>query len=524
MSKVVSPREAVSHIKDGDMISINGMMYVGQSELFYRALEERYLETGRPKGLALYGICGLGPLTKDKSADLANRLAHKGLVGKIICSHFGTFFEFNDMIQNDEIEAYLMTQGSMVQNMHSAARRLPGAFTKIGVKTFVDKRYGGGSLNGISTDELSDVMTIDGEEYLYYKTVYPDVCVVRGTTADLNGNITCEKEATIFDPLVNAQATKNNGGIVIVQVERLHGSYADPRMVKIPGRLVDFIIVDPDQRQMNTGTYNCYYSGEKRAPKKAVLDSMQALIESKDNPQNKRPVGDRVIARRAALEIKKGDIVNLGLGIPMNVGLELSTMNRLGIDDFHFTVEIGTFGGVPAGDAFFGASVNADMIFNQWEQFEFYEGGGIDITFVGAMQVSAAGDVNVVGVGGRIKGVGGFNWVTQMADRVTFCTKFLSGSGYEETEDGLKPYDRGVCKFIPEADYISFNSEISRKNKQRVIYITERCVFERTDYGLMLTEISPYVDLEKDILDHLAFKPKISNDLKVMDDICFQIE
>lgn len=524
MSKVVSPKEAVSHIKDGDMISLNGMMYVGQSELFYKALETRYLETGCPKGLTLYGVCGLGPLIKGDAPDLANRLAHKGLIDKIICSHFGTFFGFADMIHNDEIEAYLMTQGSMVQNLHSAARRLPGAFTKIGVKTFVDKRYGGGALNKISKDVLGDIMTIDGEEYLYYKTIYPDVCVVRGTTADLNGNITCEKEATLFDPLVNAQAAKNNGGIVIVQVERLNGSYADPRMVKIPGRLVDYIIVDPEQRQMNTGKYNCYYSGEERSPKQAVLDSMQALIESKDNPENRRPVGDRIIARRAALEIKKGDIVNLGLGIPMNVGLELSTMDRLGIDDFHFTVEIGTFGGVPAGDAFFGASVNSDMVFNQWEQFEFYEGGGINITFVGAMQVSAAGDVNVVGVGDHIKGVGGFNWVTQMADRVTFCTKFLSGSGYKETEDGLVPYDRGVCKFLPEADYISFNSEVSKKNRQRVIYVTERCVFERTDDGLMLIEISPYVDLQKDILSHLAFRPKISENLKVMDDICFTLK
>ena len=209
----------------------------------------------------------------------------------------------------------------MVQMLHSAARKMPRAITKIGIKTFVDPRQGGGCLNKISKDKLVDVVTLDGEEYLSYKTIYPDVCVVRGTTADLNGNVTCEKEATLFDPLVNAQAVKNNGGIVIVQVERLSGSYADPKMVKIPGRLIDYIIVDPDQKQMNTGKYNPYYTGETRATKQAVLDSMKDLIESTDNPENKRSIGDRIIARRAALEIKKGDIVNLGLGIPMNVGV-----------------------------------------------------------------------------------------------------------------------------------------------------------------------------------------------------------
>ena len=522
MSKVVSAKEAVSHIKEGSVVAVNGMLYVGQSEPFYRALEKRYLETGAPKDLTLYGVLGLGhALTQGTPPDLANRLAHNGLLKKIICSHYGSLYEFYDMINGDEIEAYLISQGSMAQMMHSAARRVPRSITKIGVNTFVDPRQGGGKLNNISKDDIHELITIDGEEYLSYKTIYPDVCVIRGTTADINGNVTFEKEASIYDPLVFAQAAKNNGGIVIVQVERLSGSYADPKLVKVPGRLIDYIIVDPDQRQMNTGTYNPTYSGELRAPRQTVRRAMKALIES---PENKRSIGDRIIARRAALEIEKGDVVNLGLGIPMNVGLELSTMDRLSFDDFHFTVEVGSFGGVPAGHAFFGASINTDMLFNQWEQFEFYEGGGIDITFVGAMQISAAGDVNVTGVKKNIKGVGGFNWVTQMADRVTFCTRFMRGSGYEETENGLVPYDKGQCKFINEVDYISFSSEVAQKNRQHVIYITERCVFERTDEGLTIIEISPYVDLEKDILAHLSFTPQISENLKIMDDICFKVK
>ena len=522
MKKVVSAEEAVSHIKDGSVIAVNGMLYVGQSEPFYKALEKRYLETGAPKNLTLYGVLGLGhALTKGSAPDLANRLTHDGLVKKIICSHYGSLYEFFDKINSDKIEAYLISQGSMAQILHSAARRIPRAFTKIGVNTFLDPRQGGGKLNNISKDEINELITIDGEEYLSYKTIYPDVCVVRGTTADINGNVTFEKEASIYDPLVYAQAVKNNGGIVIVQVERLSGCYADPKLVKIPGRLIDYIIVDPYQRQMNTGKYNPTYTGELRAPKQAVLKTMKELIES---PENKRATGDRIIARRAALEIKKGDVINLGLGIPMNVGLELSTMNRLSFDDFHFTVEVGSFGGVPAGHAFFGASINTDMLFNQWEQFEFYEGGGIDITFVGAMQVGAAGDVNVTGVKKSIKGVGGFNWVTQMADRVTFCTRFMRGSGYTETESGLEPFDKGECKFTNKIDYISFSSKEAKKNQQHVIYVTERCVFERADDGLKIIEISPYVDLEKDILAHLDFKPEISKELKVMEDICFNVK
>lgn len=521
MSKVVSAEEAVSHIKDGAIIAINGMLYLGQSKPFYEALEARYLTTGSPKGLTIYGALGLGHTQATGTPpDLVNRLAHKGLVAKIIDSHFGSFVEFNDLIENNEIEAYIATQGILAENLHCAARKAPGVITPIGLKTFVDPRYGGGALNESSKDELCEIMTIDGEEYLFFRTIYPDVCVVRGTTADLNGNVTCEKEATLFDPLVHVQAVKNSGGLVIVQVERLSGGYADPKLVKIPGKLIDYIIVDPKQKQMNIGEYNPYYTGEVRASKESILESMKSLI---DSLETRRPAGDRIIVRRAALEIRKGDIVNLGLGIPMNVGVELTTMNRLSLDDFSFTVEVGTFGGVPAGDAYFGASVNTDMIFNQWEQFEFYQGGGINITFVGAMQVSASGHVNVVGVGSKIKGVGGFNYVTQMADRVTFCTKFLSGSGYNKTESGLKPYDKGVCKFADKVDYISFNSEIACKNKQYVIYVTERCVFELTPEGLMLTEISPYVDLEKDILAHMNFKPIISKDLKKMDDVCFLV-
>jgi len=294
-------------------------------------------------------------------------------------------------------------------------------------------------------------------------------------------------------------------------------------MVKIPGRLVDYIIVHPGQMQIVGVQYNPYYSGEMRASRQSILDSMQALIESKDHPEFKRPPGDRVITRRAALEIQKDDIINLGLGMPMNVGVELTTMPGLTLDDFTFSVEIGQFGGVPAGDALFGASVNADMLFNQWEQFEFYEGGGISVTFVGAMQVDRKGNVNVVGVNGNFKGVGGFNYVTQNADRVVFCTRLLTGSGYTRTDDGsFVLNDRGAHKFVEEVECISLNADVSIENKQKVLYVTERCVFELTPGGLMLTEVSPYADLEKDVLAHMDFRPLISENLKKMDDICFR--
>jgi len=520
MAKVVSVEEAVSHIQNGDLLAVNGMMWVGGSKQFYRALEARFLETGSPKDLTLFSSCGIGhTMASGTTPELANRLAHPGMVKKIITSHVQSFVDFLPMISANQIEAYIISQGTISEMFHSAARRSVGTFTKIGLKTHADPRYQGGSLNEISKDKICELVNFGGEEYLFYKNIYPNVCLIRGTTADAGGNITFEHEAAIYDPLATVQAVKNNGGIVIVQVERVNGGYANPQLVKIPGRLVDYVYVDSEQMQTANVVYNGIYSGEIRAP----MDTIDSSITADTKSASDRPLAVRTITRRAALEIKKGNIVNLGIGMATSIGLDACEMNVIKPDDITFTIELGLFGGVPAGSASFGATLNPDAIYDQAAQFEYYEGGGLDITFVGALEVDQHGNVNVIQSGKKAIGVGGFNYVTATPKTVVYCTKFMSKSGYTKNEDGwFVPYNGGFQKVVKDVEYINFNGEIATTNKQRALYITERCVFELIGGELVLTEVSPFVDLQKDVLDLLPFQPKISEHLKKMPDICFE--
>lgn len=519
MAKVVSVEEAVSHIREGDILAVNGMMWVGGGRPFYKALEDRFRNTGSPRNLTLFSSCGIGhTMAAGTPPELANRLAHPGMVKKIITSHVQSFVEFLPRIRDNQIEAYIIPQGTIAEMLHSAARRTAGTFTKIGLKTHADPRYQCGALNEASKDKLCELVTFDGEEYLFYRNIYPDVCLIRGTTADANGNLTFEHEAAIYDPLATVQAVKNNGGVVIAQVERLNGGFATPQLVKVPGRLVDYIYVDSEQMQTANVVYNGIYSGEIRAPMHAIDSSITEDTKSASD----RPAAVRVITRRAALEIKKGDIINLGIGIATSIGLDACEMNLIKLDDITFTIELGLFGGIPAGSASFGATLNPDAIYDQAAQFEFYEGGGLDKTFVGALEVDRHGNVNVIQSGKKAIGVGGFNYVTATPKAVIYCTKFMSQSGYKRTEDGsFVPFDGGFRKIVDEVEYINFNGEVAAKNKQRALYITERCVFELMDGELVLTEISPFVDLEKDVLSLLPFRPKISEQLKKMPEICF---
>ena len=520
MAKIVSAQQAVSSIKDGDTIAVNGMMWVGGSKMFYRALENRFLETKSPANLTLFSSCGIGhTMASGTTPELANRLAHPGMVKKIVTSHIQSFVDFLPMIGDNQIEAYIIPQGTIAEMFHSAARRSVGTFTKIGLKTHADPRYQCGALNEVSKDKLCELVTFDGEEYLFYKNIYPDVCLIRGTTADVNGNITFEHEAAVYDPFATVQAVKNNGGIVIVQVERLNGGFASPQLVKIPGRLVDYIYVDPEQMQTANVVYNGIYSGEIRAP----LDAIDSSITADTQSASARPSAVRVITRRAAMELKKGNIVNLGIGMASSIGLDACEMNLIELSDVTFTIELGLFGGVPAGSASFGATLNPDAIYDQASQFEFYEGGGLDIAFVGALEVDQHGNVNVIQSGKKAIGVGGFNYVTATPKTVVFCTKFMSRSSYNKSEGSrFVPVNDGFKKIVNEVEYINFNSEIAAKNKQRVLYVTERCVFELLDGELVLTEVSPFVDVQKDILDLLPFQPKVSGHLKKMPNLCFE--
>ena len=361
---------------------------------------------------------------------------------------------------------------------------------------------------------------VDGEEYLFYRTVRPDVCVLRGTTADPEGNITLEKEVNVSDSLALAMAVHNNGGLVMVQVERLSAQHASPKDVRIPGALVDAIWLSPNQCQTNHPGYNPYYSGELRAPEDMVARMCEDNLRRERLPGKPLTAAERIIARRAALELKDSFLVNLGIGTPM---LAASEARQMGILDrrHHISIETGVMGGIPAPDAF-GAVVNADAIYDQAAQFDFYEGGGLDATFVGAMEIDRQGNVNVSRKGDILVGLGGFNHVTFAAKKVVVCSKFRRGSGYAGENGRIQVVDGTGDKFVQEVEYISMNAPYYRSLGKRIVYVTERAVFELGENGLILTEIAPGLHPYFSVQALMPFPVQVSERLRPMPDICFR--
>lgn len=512
---VVSADEAVKHIKSGANIAINGFGGIGYPDSLSAALEKRFLETGEPTGLSLWYAAGQGGRGTHLFSD---RLAHEGLLRRVVGGHWDAVKELMALAAQNKIEAYNLPQGVISHLFRAAAGRKPAIITEIGLKTFIDPRMDGGKLNPLAKEDLVRVIEIDGKEYLMYKTPKLDACFIRGTTADPAGNITLEKEAAFLDVLTIAQATKANGGVVICQVERLSAAKAHPKMVKVPGVLVDFIVVAPDQKQTRIESHNPAYSGEIVLPRELVLEHNKKLEEMSAGITAERKLEDWAIARRAALELKPAAVVNLGIGIPSLIGAvaeQEAVSNQIVL-----TVESGTIGGVPAGGASFGAAMNPDVIYDQPAQFDFYDGGGLDVTFVGAAQIDKEGNVNVSKIGSRIIGVGGFINITQTAKKVVYCTTFTGGKGLKLAfEDGrLKIVSDGeIIKFTDKVSQVSFSGEYARDTRQEVIYVTERCVFRLTRAGLMLTEVAPGIDIEKDILAKMKFRPLVAENLQVMD-------
>jgi propionate CoA-transferase len=507
-------------VRDGDVLAFNAMGWLGNPEIFHKALEKRFLDEGKPRGLTLYCSCGFGGR---ELPELANRLAHKGLVSRLIVGHFDSMRGFFPAIKANEVEAYNLPQGFLSHNLHEAARHSPGFFTTIGLHTSVDPRLEGPGLNSASREEFIRVVEVEGREQLFVKTIFPSVCVIRATTADVKGNITFEKEALTLDALALAQAVKNNGGRVIVQVERISDSHANPQAVLIPCQFVDAVYRNPDQMQTGSECYNALYSGEHRAPWLQVSEYMKQLLAKGTEMSVKRLDADRVIARRAAMEIRRDDVVNLGIGIPTSIGLELDDMKLLTPEEMTFSVELGMMGGIPAGEIAFGAVINADAIYDQNSQFEYYEGGGLDVSFVGALEFDRLGNINVLRIGDKIFGLGGFNYVTQTPKRLVVCSKFMLGSGCARKDGAWRLKDGKEPKLVEKVEHISFNGPEAHRSGQQVTYITERAVFELGADGLVLTEIAPFADVEKDVLAHLGFPIQVSKDLRVMSAACFDI-
>jgi propionate CoA-transferase len=500
-NKIVTPAQAAAIIRDGDTIACSGFVGTGTPEELIGAIEQRFVDTGTPRDLTLVFAAAPG----DGKERGLNRLAREGLVKRVVGGHWSLVPKLGALAVSGKIEAYNLPLGTISQLFREIAGHRPGVFSKVGLRTFVDPRQDGGKINKATRDDLVYLREIDGEEWLFYKAFPITVALIRGTTADPNGNITMEREALTLDNLAIATAAKNSGGFVIAQVERLaaHGSL-NPRQVIVPGVLVDCVVVaEPKNHQQTYGTtYSPAFAHELRVP----LDSLVAL------PLDER----KVIARRAAFELPMGGVVNLGIGMPEGVA-SVANEERI-LSHLTLTAEPGVIGGVPQSGLDFGAAVNTEALIHQNQQFDFYDGGGLDLACLGMAECDAEGNINVSRFGPRLAGAGGFINITQNARRVVFAGTFTAGGLQVAVDDGkVRIVKEGRSrKFVRKVEQVTFSGSYAAETGKQVLYVTERCVFRRTGEGLELAEVAPGIDIDRDILGQMDFKP-IVRDPKPMD-------
>jgi propionate CoA-transferase len=499
--KIVTADEAIAIIRDRDVLCTSGFVGVGTPDELLLALEKRYRETRHPSDLTLVFAAAPG----DSKERGLNRLAHDGLIKRVVGGHWALVPRLGELALANRIEAYNLPLGCIAHLYRSIAARGPGTITKVGLHTFVDPRLEGGKLNERTTEDLVELLKIDNEEWLRYKSFPINVALLRGTTADPAGNITMEREALTLDNLAMAMAAKNSRGFVIVQVERIAASNTlDPRSVQIPGILVDCVVVaDSENHAQTYGTpYSHAFSGRQRVP----MDRIKPLELDER----------KIIARRCAFELPPGGVVNLGIGMPEGVAAVAAEEHVL--QHLTLTAEPGIIGGMPQGGLNFGTALNPDAVIHQNQQFDFYDGGGLDLACLGMAQADQAGNVNVSRFSNRLAGAGGFINISQSAKKLVFAGTFTSGGLKVAVEDGsLHVLREGAAhKFMSAVEQITFSGDYAAETGQSVLYVTERCVLQRTAAGVELIEIAPGVDLNRDVLSHMGFKPIIRN-IQLMD-------
>jgi len=503
MAKIVTADEAVKLVPDGATVLVVPM----PSEEVYPAFHRAYEATGSPKDLTVVWAAGLGPFSTERKG--MNHFAYPGMTKRVIAGHIGLNHEMMKLIALNQVEAYNLPQGVMAQMYRDISAGRPGMISRVGLGTFVDPRQDGGKLNERTRacEDLVSLVNVDGQEMLLYKAFRSDVGIIRGTTADPDGNITLEDEAIGMECLEGAMAVKNTGGFVIAQVERLSDTPARAHSVAIPGIFVDYVVV-AGSRQAHPHTlfveHDPSYTGEVRVDLESEFQRMPLGVE-------------KVLCRRACMELRPGYKVNLGVGIPMGVA---QVAHEEGIlDTLVLNTEVGVLGGLPQGGKNFGPAKNPTAFLRQSIMFDFYDGGGLDAACLGVAQVDREGNVNVSKIGPKVIGAGGFINITQGTKRVVFCGEFSAAGTDIVVENGkLNIRAEGkVAKFVERVEQITFSGQFAQKNGQEVLYITERCVFELRPEGLVLTEIAPGVDLQADILDRMGFAPIVSSELKTMD-------
>ena len=506
----VTAREAAGYVKDNMTVCPIGMTLVNASEAVLKEIEALFLETGHPAGITLLHSCG-----QSDRKDGIQHFAHEGLVRRIIGSHWGLQPRWMEMIANNQVEAYCLPQGQIAQLYRSMACGLPGKMSKVGLGTFVDPRIEGGKMNDRTKplEDIVEIMDYHGEDYMFYKQVPIDVCIIRGTECDEMGNLTTEEEAMKLEVLAGVMAAKRYGGKVIAQVKRVvQTGTLNPKSVTVPGVFIDAVVVcenpEVDHRQTSSWVFDPSYCGQARVPQNAI-DPLPMSVR-------------KLIGRRAIEEVYSGCVVNLGTGIPNDVIGNIS--NEEGInDDIMITVESGIYGGVQAGGIDFGIGQNLYAMIGHHEQMDYYNGAGVDVTFMGFGELDGEGNVNATKMGPRCTGCGGFIDITQNAKKVVFCGTFTaSGCEFSFENNKLTIVKEGkIRKMVSRVAQYSFNGKLSRSNNQDVYIVTERAVFKLAPEGVVLIEIAPGVDLQKQVLDMMDFQPIVSENLKVMDGALF---
>ncbi len=494
-TKVVSADEAIARINDNDVIATTGFVQSCIPEMLHAALEKRFVDTKAPRDLTLIMCAGAG----DSKGLGTGRLHHEGLLKRVIAANFGRMPKVAQAAQDNKIQGYNLPQGVISKLYRTCASGSPGLFSKVGLHTYVDPRLGGGKVNTVTKEDLVKLVEVEGKEWLFYKATPINVALIRATSADPLGNLSMEKEALTLDVLAQAMAAHNNGGLVIAQVERIvaEGSIK-PKDVKVPGILVDCVVIadPPEMHRMNYGVmYDPGLAGEVRV----TVDSLPKMELDER----------KIIARRAAFELPPNGVINLGVGAPdgvANVANEEKVTPLLVM-----TTEAGAVGGVLAAGSSFGSSANAHSILDQNQMFDFYHGGGLDLTCLGMAECDSLGNVNTSKFGGKLNGCGGFIDISQNARAVVFAGTFTAGGLEVAIEDGkLRIIKEGRAKkFVKQVEQVTFSGQYAAEKQQPVLYVTERCVFQLTDHGLELIEVAPGIDIERDILPHMAFKPHI---------------